>query len=77
MKTQKKSPKTENIITRWYKLAEPNKTTWFFQCLFYTCHSALVALLTVFAAKTIDSLYASDWKMAFIWLACEIASIVV
>lgn len=32
--------------------------------------------MTIFAAKTIDSLYNHDWKMAFTWLAVELIDII-
>ncbi len=78
MKTkQKNKEKKDNILKQWYRLAEPNKTTWFFQCFFYICNTIFVSLLTIFAAKTINSLYESDWTMAYVYLACELATIIV
>lgn len=69
--------KKENIIKRWYKLCEPNKKYMTLQILSYAIHAIIYALMTVFAAKTIDCLYNGDWKNAFIWLGIEFLDILV
>ena len=70
-KTQKK----ENIIKRWYKLCKPNKKDFTMQIITYAVHAVLYALMTVFAAYTIDCIYNHDWKGAFFWLAIEFLDI--
>ena len=74
---QKSNQKQENILKKWYRLCEPNKKFMTLQILSYAIHAILYALMTVFAAKTIDCLYNGDWKNAFIWLAIEFADILV
>lgn len=74
-KKEKKKNKQENLFKRWYKLCEPDKKVWFFQIFFYVLYAGLYASMTIFAAKTINCLYNSDWKGAFIWLAVEFLDI--
>ncbi len=68
--------KQENLFKRWYKLCEPNKSVWFWQTFFYVLYAVIYALMTVFAAKTIDCLYNGDWQGAYIWLAIELVDII-
>ena len=80
MRTKAKAQKTkkdkqENLFKRWYKLCEPNKKVWFFQMFFYVLYAGIYASMTIFAAKTINCLYNSDWKGAFFWLAIEFLDI--
>lgn len=72
-KTKIKQP---NLFKRWYNLAEPNKHLWFWQVFLYIIFAGIYASMTIFAAKTIDSLYNHDWKMAFTWLAVELIDII-
>lgn len=68
--------KSENILKRWYKLAQPHKGYWFWQIFFYCCFAIFLTVLTIFAARTINCMYAGDWTGAFINLAIELATIV-
>ncbi len=68
--------KKENILKSWYKLCQPNKMIWFWQTFFYAAHTIMLALFTIFAAKTINCMYVKDWPHAFMWLGFELASIV-
>lgn len=68
--------KSENIIKRWYKLAQPHKGYWFLQIFFYCCYAVFLTVLTIFAARTINCMYAGDWTGAFINLAIELVTIV-
>lgn len=68
--------KSENIIKRWHKLAQPHKGYWFWQIFFYCAYAIFLTTLTIFAARTINCMYAGDWTGAFINLAIELATIV-
>lgn len=57
--------KQETLIKRWYKLAEPSKNLWLWQIFLYVVFAGIYASMTIFAAKTIDCLYNSDWKGAW------------
>ncbi len=69
--------KKDNILKRWYKLCEPNKKFWFGQIFTYTIYTICLFLITIFAARTINSIYHQNWKMAFLNLGLELATIVV
>lgn len=71
MKNQK-----DNIIKRWYRLAEPNKRIWFWQIFYYVVYTVLLTVFTIFAAKTINCMYAKDWKGSFLFLFLELLTIV-
>lgn len=73
MKTPKKK---ENILKSWYKLCEPNKGFWLGQILTFCGYTILLALMTILAAKTINYMYLGEWKMAFLFLGLELASII-
>lgn len=66
-----KKNKKENIIKRWYKLAEPSKSVLAMQILSYSFYAVFYTITSYFAAFTINSLYEGDWKMAYIYLAIE------
>ncbi len=68
--------KNENIIKRWYKLCQPNKTAWTLQILCYIIYAVIYASMTIFAAKTINCLYNANWQGAFFWLGIELLDIV-
>ncbi len=68
--------KKDNIIKRWYKLAEPNKKYWVMQIIFYTIYAVLLSIITIFAAKTIDYMYKENWVWAFTFLAFELGNII-
>lgn len=72
MKNQK-----DNIIRRWYRLAEPNKRIWFWQIFYFVVYAVLLTVFTIFAAKTINCMYAKDWKGAFFFLFLELMTIVI
>lgn len=72
MKNQK-----DNIIKRWYRLAEPNKKIWFWQIFYFVVYAVLLSVFTIFAAKTINCMYAKDWKGAFFFLFLELMAIVI
>ena len=57
MTKTKEIKSNENIFKRWYKLCQPHKFYWFLQILFYSGYSALLAVLTIFAARTINAMY--------------------
>lgn len=73
----KKEKKQDNIIKRWYKLCQPNKRDWFLQIFTYAGYAVFYALMAIFAAKTINCLYNSDWKGAFFWLGVEFLDILI
>lgn len=70
-----KNKKRDNIVTRWYKLCEPNKKDWAMQIITYTLYAIINALMAIFAAQTINCLYNADWHGAFIWLGVEFLDI--
>lgn len=67
----------DNIFKRWYRLAEPNKKIWFWQIFYYVVYSLFLTVFTIFAAKTINCMYAKDWKGSFLFLFLELATIVI
>lgn len=67
----------DNILKRWYRLAEPNKRIWFWQIFYYVVYSLFLTVFTIFAAKTINCMYAKDWKGSFLFLFLELATIVI
>ncbi len=69
--------KQENILKRWYKLCQPNKFDWAMQIITYSLYAIINALMAIFAAKTINCLYNSDFSGAFFWLAVEFLDILV
>ena len=69
--------KSDNIIKRWYKLAEPHKGLWFGQILTYTIYTVLHFFVTIFAAQVINYMYNAEWRMAFIFLGLELGAIVI
>ena len=71
-----KPKKKENIIKRWWKLTEPNKKHFAGQIIFYCIYTILLTVITIFAAKTINYMYAKNWSMAFLFLGLELSTIV-
>ncbi len=69
--------KKDNIIKRWYKLCEPNKKVWFGQIITYTIYTLCLFLMTIFAARVINSMYHQNWTKAFIYLGMELLTIVI
>ncbi len=69
--------KKDNILKRWYKLVQPHKGYWVGQIVCYIIYTVLLFLLTIFAAKTIDSMYNQEWGKAFLYLGIEIGTIIV
>ncbi len=69
--------KKDNIIKRWYRLAEPNKMYWFIQIVFYIIYAVFLSIITIFAAKTIDYMYDRNWVWAFAFLGFELGNIIV
>lgn len=76
-KTKEIIDKSENIFKRWYKLCEPNKVYWFLQILFFSIYTSLLAVITIFAARTISAMYAENWRIAFLNLGIELITIAV
>ena len=70
-----KPKKQDNVVKRWYKLCEPNKKDWALQIITYVLYATINALMAIFAAKTINCLYNSDWSGAFFWLGVEFLDI--
>ncbi len=66
-----KRQKEENILKKWYKLAEPSKAYLTLQILTYSFYAVFYTITSYFAAFTINSLYEGNWKMAYIYLAIE------
>jgi len=75
-KTKDTLLKKDNIIKRWYKLAEPHKGHFAGQILYYIGYTIMLSIITIFAAKTINCMYEKNWTGAFIFLALELATIV-
>ena len=73
MKNKNKKP---NIISRWYKLAEPSKSLWFWQTITYILYVIFYTIITIFAARTINCMYEGNWKWAFINLGIELLTLV-
>ena len=71
-----KKNRDENIIKRWFKLAQPNKKAWAGQIITYIIYTTCLFLFTIFAARTINCMYNGDWTMAFVNLGIEILLIV-
>ena len=71
-----KIKKKDNIIKRWYKLTEPNKGYFAGQVIFYIGYTLFLSIITIFAAKTINCMYAKNWSMAFVYLMLELSTIV-
>ena len=72
----KKNKTRENIIKRWYKLTEPHKGYFLGQILFYVGYTIFLTIITIFAARTINCMYASDWNGAFLFLGLELLTII-
>ena len=72
---KKKVNKRPNLFKRWYALAQPNKTVWFWQITLLLIFAVIESLMTIFAAKTINCLYSADYSGAFFWLIMELADI--
>lgn len=72
-----KNIRKDNIIKRWYKLAEPHKGYFLGQIFFYSVHTIFLAVITIFAARTINCMYAEDWGGAFFNLAMELVTLII
>ncbi|MBO4569674.1 MAG: ABC transporter ATP-binding protein [Clostridia bacterium] len=76
MDKTKEKIKKDNIFVRWAKLATPHKGYMTGQILFYCGYTAFLSIITIFAAQTINYMYAGNWTMAFIFLGLELFTIV-
>ena len=65
------------LIRRWYRTAQPNKWIWSVQILSYIVYVIFLTIITIFAARTINSLYQGDWQAAFFYLALELLTIII
>ncbi len=72
-----KQNKPDNIVKRWYKLCQPNKKDWAMQIITYSLYAIVNACMAIFAAKTINCLYNSNWNGAFFWLGVEFLDILI
>jgi len=72
----KKNKRKNNILKRWYKLAEPHKGIFAGQIITFVCYAVFLTIITLFAAKTINFMYAGEWNKAFLFLGLELATIV-
>ena len=68
--------KKDNIIKRWWKLTQPHKGYFIGQIIFFCAYTIILALITIFAAKTINFMYAGNWKMAYLFLGLELSTII-
>lgn len=68
--------KKDNIIKRWWKLTQPHKGYFIGQIIFFCAYTIILALITIFAAKTINFMYAGKWKMAYLFLGLELSTII-
>lgn len=73
----KKSKRKPNILSRWHNLAQPHKGYLAGQIIFYIGYTIFLSLLTIFAAKTINCIYNSQWKNAFFYLGLELLTILI
>lgn len=64
--------KKDNILKRWYKLCEPHKGYWATMIITYMLYAGFLAVVTIFAAKTINCMYEKDWTGAFTYLGIEL-----
>jgi len=71
-----KIKKKDNIIKRWYKLTNPHKGYFFGQIIFYVGYTIFLTIITIFAAKTINCMYAKNWSGAFLFLMLELLTII-
>ena len=67
----------DNIFKRWWKLCNPNKKYFLGQVFFYVGYTIFLSLLTIFAARTINCMYADDWSGAFTNLLLELLTIII
>ena len=73
---RKTKEKSNNIFKRWWILTNPNKLIFAGQIFFYACYTILLSVITIFAARTINCMYAKDWNGAFFNLAIELITII-
>ena len=71
-----KIKKKDNILVRWYKLTNPHKGYFSGQIGFFIGYTVLLSVITIFAAKTINYMYAENWKCAFLFLMLELLTII-
>ena len=76
MLNNQKKRNNDNILKKWFKLAEPNKKYFTAQIVFYCIYAIFLISLTVFAAQTINCMYEGNWKWSFIFLMIELLTIV-
>ena len=72
----KKNKRKDNILKRWWKLCEPHKGYFAGQILTFVGYAVFLTIITIFAAKTINSMYAKDWSKAFLYLMLELSTII-
>lgn len=72
-----KNIRKDNIIKRWYKLTQPHKGYLLGQVFFFSVHTIFYAIITIFAARTINCMYSQNWNGAFFNLAMELMTIIV
>ena len=73
---KKKEDKKANIIKRWWALTRPHKGYFCGQIIFFCFYTIILTLITIFAAKTINYMYAKNWEMAFLFLGLELSTII-
>ena len=66
-----------NIFVRWWKLTNPHKGYFAGQIISFIVYTVFLSLITIFAAKTINFMYAGDWNNAFLYLILELMTIVI
>lgn len=72
-----KKNKPDNILKRWYKLAQPHKGIWFGQIFTYTVYTVMLFFVTIFSAKVINCMYNGEWAKAFLFLGLELLAIII
>lgn len=71
------SQNKDNILVRWWKLTNPHKGYFTGQIICFIGYTIFLSLITIFAAKTINFMYAGDWDNAFLYLILELVTIVI
>ena len=77
MRNKNLEKKKPNIFVRWWRLSEPHKGYLAGQIFFQGVYAVFVSVLTIFAARTINCMYAGDWNGAFFNLAIELSTILI
>ena len=77
MLMRKTNEKSENIFKRWWKLTNPHKGYFAGQTFFFIGYTIFLSLITIFAARTINCMYAKNWSGAFLNLGIELLTIII